>query len=39
MEQHHRCTGGEAQHQFASHRDLPNEKFVLAAVKPDFPES
>ena len=25
MEEHHRCTGGEAQHQFASHRVLPNE--------------
>ena len=25
MEQHHRCTGGEAQHQFASHRAPPNE--------------
>src|SRR6185312_4297760 len=34
MEQHHRCTGGEAQHQFASHRALPDEN-LFVAVKRD----
>src|SRR2546430_17431665 len=29
MEEHHRCTGGEAQHQFASHRVFPNENLFL----------
>jgi hypothetical protein len=33
MKEHHRCTGGQAQHQFASHRILPDENLFLVALK------